>query len=531
MKKALIRIVCTFGILLVIIAATALTAIAEEEVHVRTDAEIVGDLGLLFGEGNGLTAEYLAKSTTRLQAAIMFLRLKGLEEEAFAYQAMDNFSDAALVNSSNQSVLAYLKANPELGWAGVGGGKFDPISTITSQQFYKVILEALGYLTGADFEYKDTITFAASMGLSKVAGSGEFVNADIATATVEALKAKIKGSEQTLADLLVEEQVIEAAEASVVTEARVDLAINATLGSYLVDGSGHTLYYFTKDAADMNSCKGACLTNWPVFYSENLQISNNLNKADFGVFVREDGTKQLTYKSWPLYYFAKDLKAGDTLGDNVGKVWFVMKQPFYSVMVATDTELGNYLVDERGMTLYYFDKDTKNMSNCSGACLTNWPAFYSADIVVPTGVSSTDFAVITRADGTKQSTFKGFPLYYFVKDLKMGDTIGQAVNNVWFVVDPVAFTGTTAVPPAKTYKVDMKDYSFSPTELTIEVGASITFTNMDMMEHNAVAVDGSFSTPLLKQGESATVKFDKAGVYNYYCEPHQSFMIGKIIVH
>ena len=50
-----------------------------------------------------------------------------------------------------------------------------------------------------------------------------------------------------------------------------------------------------------------------------------------------------------------------------------------------------------------------------------------------------DFGTITREDGQKQTTFRGFPLYYWVNDKAAGDTLGQNVNSVWFVVDPANF--------------------------------------------------------------------------------------------
>jgi predicted lipoprotein with Yx(FWY)xxD motif len=53
-----------------------------------------------------------------------------------------------------------------------------------------------------------------------------------------------------------------------------------------------------------------------------------------------------------------------------------------------------------------------------------------------------DFGTIKRDDGTLQATYKGFPLYYWVKDLKRGDTTGQDVGKVWYVIDPAKF------PPA-----------------------------------------------------------------------------------
>src|SRR5690554_3006448 len=79
-KLAVMKLMFGIGVILVFALVGALTAFAADEVPARTDVEIAGELGLLIGDGNGLTDEYLAKPTTRLQAAIMFLRLKGLED-------------------------------------------------------------------------------------------------------------------------------------------------------------------------------------------------------------------------------------------------------------------------------------------------------------------------------------------------------------------------------------------------------------------------------------------------------------------
>ncbi|NBD25778.1 hypothetical protein [Paenibacillus glycinis] len=103
---------------------------------VTTDGDTAGKLGLLLGDGNGVTADYLKKSATRIQAAIISLRLQGHLAEAEAFKGKENFSDASSVGTSNQAVLAYLKAHPELGWNGTGGGKFMPLEKISSQQLY-----------------------------------------------------------------------------------------------------------------------------------------------------------------------------------------------------------------------------------------------------------------------------------------------------------------------------------------------------------------------------------------------------------
>ncbi|QOX80013.1 hypothetical protein FY034_14075 [Trichlorobacter lovleyi] len=98
--------------------------------------------------------------------------------------------------------------------------------------------------------------------------------------------------------------------------------------------------------------------------------------------------------------------------------------------------IGKYLTDEKGMTLYLFKKDTAGTSACAGPCVEKWPLFSAESVTVPAGVQAGDFGTIVRADGKKQTTYKGLPLYYFFKDLKPGDTAGQGVNNVWYVVAP-----------------------------------------------------------------------------------------------
>ncbi|MBD0378908.1 hypothetical protein [Paenibacillus sedimenti] len=438
-----------------VMGLTALTAAAAEQVIVKSETDVAGDLGILQGDGNGLTAEYLSKSTTRFQAAIMFLRLKGLEREALAFSSgQDNFRDASLVYKEGQSILAYLKAHPELGWQGTGDNMFDPQAGITAQAYYKVMLEALGYKQGVDFEFAGALAFAEQKGLSKIAGVQNIVNMNIATASIEALGAPVKGSTNTLAADLSTKGILSSNKLDVLTYPSLQLKQSEKLGSYLSDSKGMTLYYFTKDVADINSCVGDCLVNWPIFYDDQFIVPAGFNAADFSVFVRKDGKQHVTYKGWPLYYFAKDQKVGDTIGEAVGKVWYVIK-PSNGISVGTKADLGNFLTDANGMALYYYDKDTKGVSNCSGKCLEKWPLFYAEHLSAPTGVNQADFGTIIRADGKKQTTYKGFPLYYWVDDKKMGDTLGQNVGNVWFVIDPVKFSGTKAVNSSvKTTKSD-----------------------------------------------------------------------------
>ncbi|MGO4376229.1 hypothetical protein AB4Z21_36875, partial [Paenibacillus sp. MCAF20] len=151
-----------------------------------------------------------------------------------------------------------------------------------------------------------------------------------------------------------------------------------------------------------------CLVNWPIFYADDLQIPGQLNPDDFSVLTRSDGAKQTTYKGWPLYYFVKDLAAGDVNGEAVGGVWFVAKSD-YAVMLGTSSKLGNYLTDDEGHTLYYFDKDTKQTSACEGGCLANWPAYEATGASTISTFPASDIGSITRPDGSKQTTYKGYP--------------------------------------------------------------------------------------------------------------------------
>jgi len=105
--------------------------------------------------------------------------------------------------------------------------------------------------------------------------------------------------------------------------------------------------------------------------------------------------------------------------------------------------VGNYLTDGEGKTLYYFTKDSSGMSACTGNCLKNWPAFTTDSFIVPSALNASDFGTITRDDGTMQATYKGFPLYYFIRDTRRGQITGQAVGKVWYVVDPQKFMAST----------------------------------------------------------------------------------------
>jgi predicted lipoprotein with Yx(FWY)xxD motif len=112
----------------------------------------------------------------------------------------------------------------------------------------------------------------------------------------------------------------------------VDVASNATLGKFLVDGAGMTLYMFVPDKKSDSTCYEAlnCAKSWPPFLTDTGKVdskSTDIKTALFGTTKRKDGTTEVTFNGWPLYYFANDKKAGDTLGQGAefsGGPWWVM---------------------------------------------------------------------------------------------------------------------------------------------------------------------------------------------------------------
>lgn len=128
-----------------------------------------------------------------------------------------------------------------------------------------------------------------------------------------------------------------------------------------------------------------------------------------------------------------------------------------TVTVRESPQLGRYLADSKGMTLYIFKNDKPNESTCYDRCAQLWPVFEPSGVLtLPPGVGGT-LGVIERRDGKRQVTYNGMPLYYWVQDQAPGETKGHGVNNVWFVVEPQAApaapmqlprTGSPALPAA-----------------------------------------------------------------------------------
>ncbi|SEK18114.1 Secreted repeat of unknown function [Carnobacterium iners] len=107
-----------------------------------------------------------------------------------------------------------------------------------------------------------------------------------------------------------------------------------------------------------------------------------------------------------------------------------------SLQLLKNGEVGEYLADADGMTLYYFKNDEPGKSNATGDVLENWPAFIAEDFEVPEGFDENDFDTIKREDtGDMQVTYRDYPLYYFINDKAKGDVNGEGVNDVWYIIN------------------------------------------------------------------------------------------------
>ena len=218
---------------------------------------------------------------------------------------------------------------------------------------------------------------------------------------------------------------------------------NDKLGKFVADGDGRTLYLFTQDAPNVSNCYDKCATAWPpLLIAGQPTLKDGVSTTAISTTVRTDGSIQLTYNGWPLYFWFKDKAPGDTTGQAVAKTWWVVSgegnpiKPETIAITQTD-KLGKFLVDGNGFTLYAFTKDTKDTSTCYDKCEQAWaPILTVGQPTLGDGTTASMVGSAQRKDGSMQVTYNGMPLYYFAKDHAAGDTNGQAIGSVWYVVTP-----------------------------------------------------------------------------------------------
>ncbi|MBI5652568.1 MAG: hypothetical protein HZC40_19300, partial [Chloroflexi bacterium] len=122
-----------------------------------------------------------------------------------------------------------------------------------------------------------------------------------------------------------------------------------------------------------------------------------------------------------------------------------------AVLALNETKLGKIITDGNGMSLYMYPPDTRNpiASTCYDACARNWPPLLTAGKpeLKGTGLDEKLIGTTQRRDGTTQVAYNGWPLYYWARDRNPGDTLGQAVGDIWWVMTADGGTITSAAFP------------------------------------------------------------------------------------
>ena len=130
-------------------------------------------------------------------------------------------------------------------------------------------------------------------------------------------------------------------------------------------------------------------------------------------------------------------------GESTGKTASSTSPPtgtVTAITVGSAAGVGKVIVDPKGMTLYYFQKDQGGKSACYGACEQAWPPQISeGKPQAGEGAMASKLGTTTRKDGTTQVTYAGWPLYTFVEDKKPGEDNGtdsKAFGASWYPLHP-----------------------------------------------------------------------------------------------
>ncbi len=115
-----------------------------------------------------------------------------------------------------------------------------------------------------------------------------------------------------------------------IDQARVEVGEQEPFGRYLTNQNGKSLYMFEQDeqGGEYSTCYETCAIAWPPYTTEEPPAAGEHVDAErLGTIERDDGTRQVTYDGWPLYFFARDVYPGDALGqgmDHMGGPWYLI---------------------------------------------------------------------------------------------------------------------------------------------------------------------------------------------------------------
>jgi predicted lipoprotein with Yx(FWY)xxD motif len=156
----------------------------------------------------------------------------------------------------------------------------------------------------------------------------------------------------------------------------------------------------------------------------------------------------------------------DILGESAAPVSSAPAVKLTTALKAvTIPKMGKVVTDQEGWVLYRFDKDTAKppKSNCVDKCAQVWPPAITDGNPDLSGVDPSVVGTVQRADGTRQITLAGWPVYRYIGDPKPGAWKGQNVGGVWFVVAPDGKKNLTCLPTPAPTAVEPPAASADPT--------------------------------------------------------------------
>jgi predicted lipoprotein with Yx(FWY)xxD motif len=115
--------------------------------------------------------------------------------------------------------------------------------------------------------------------------------------------------------------------------------------------------------------------------------------------------------------------------------------PIPDVLAQVSPFVGSYLTDAAGRTLYTYGADLAGdcehppQSGCFDDCLVSWPPFHAGARVLGENLNDADFGVIEHPAAGPQTTYKGWPLYYYKSDLTLGQMTGQGKGKLWHIAE------------------------------------------------------------------------------------------------
>lgn len=311
---------------------------------ISEEARALEIIGVLEGEGKGITEGYLAKEMDRITAAASLLKLRGLYNEALKYKSGDNFKDVDEVKwVEGRNIMAYVKSKGI--FSGNEKGEFMPYEKISEASYYKVLLETLGYkqtMKGVkgDFSWEGTLEFAKKVGLNP-SRTQKFTINHLAKATVSALKAKNKSGKVYIVYLIEQGKIDKkkAIEAGLYVEPIAKVLSAKALGNAVVEVTFYSA--ITKEVAeDMGnySIEGLDIKSVLYINSKTVRITTNAQKSGQYYTVKA-GSSSARYRAIAKVSGAPAIKS---IASNEREKIVIQFDKVLDYLTATDT--GNYTI-------------------------------------------------------------------------------------------------------------------------------------------------------------------------------------------